>query len=216
MRAKRTLVRNYPMNDATLKQRGDSLVNSMTRDAADFALRNIGATELTALQAMLETFGDTSTDEEEAGQKSVAVETKNELARTLLVELRAIRGIVALCYGHAGAYRRFGFARMDKLDDNALHRLARRVVRIGTELLEVLFTRGLTTAMLTALGTLAQTFDDAIEAVQEESAQRQNATDERIMRGNALWEKMAEYALVGKYLFADTDEARYQHYVLTD
>lgn len=204
------------MNDADLKQRGDLLLSSMERDTADFALRNIGDTERAALQTLLDTFSDASTDVEEAGMKSAAVDAKNVLAQKLLVELRAIRGIVSLCYGQAGVYRRFGFARMDKLDDNALHRLARRVVRIGTELLDVLATRGLTTAMLTALATLAQTFDDAIEAVQEESAQRQNATDERITRGNALWEQMTAYAAAGKSLFADTDAARYKHYVLTD
>lgn len=205
------------MSDAKLKQVGDHMVDLMERDSTDFATRNIGAAECDALTAMLADFFDNvSMDEEELGNRIVATERRNELAEQLRVAIRVIRSIVESRYGLGGTYRRFGFGVLDKFTDDALYRLARRIVRLGTELLPELSARGLTTAMLQEMAGLAQAFDDAIEKVQEETADRFIAAEERIRKGNAIWTKVSEYASIGKSLFVDTDYARYRHYVLTD
>jgi hypothetical protein len=215
--SKKQLRRSYVVSDGTLKQMGDDLVNLMERDSTEFATRNIGADDRDALTALLEDFGsNVSDDTEELGLQQAATEQRNELAEKLRVSIRSIRGIVEARYGLGGTYRRFGFGVLDKFTDDGLYRLARRIVRLGTELLPELSIRGLTMAMLNDLAVQAQAFDEAIEKVHDEAADRYLATEARIIKGNAIWTMMCDFAAIGKSLFVDTDHARYRHYVLTD
>jgi hypothetical protein len=208
--------RRYPLSDAALKQRGDALLNCMERDADFFATRNIGTAEMNGLKDLLEEFADLPDEVENRGLLTAAVEKREELAQQLRRQIASIRNIAAGTYGNAGAYRRFGFAYMHKLDENGLHRLGRRVVSIGTELLSELSAKGLTQEMLDALEALNNAFDDAIEVVHQTNVAGELDTEVRIKKGNAIWTTMASFALAGKGLFQDTDAARFRHYVLED
>jgi hypothetical protein len=213
MPAKRIL-RKYSITDAALKQRGDQLVNDMNRDAEAFATRNIGAPERDALTDLLETFFDIPDEIEGRGSITAAVEEKEELADKLKTTISKIRVIAESLYGLSGKYRRFGFAYMQKLTDEGLHRLARRVLRIGTELLPELSARGLTLEMLNNLQSLTDAYDQALETIHDRETASVIHTEERVAHGNSIWDMMGRYALVGKSLFFDTDEVRYKSYVL--
>lgn len=212
----KTPTRRYPYSDATLKQRGDLLVENMERDSADFLTRNIDEADRENLHNMLQEFINLPDDVEGRGWMSAATEKKDNLATALRKSISAVRIIAEGTYGTVGKYRSFGFTGMHRLSDDALHRLARRVVRIGTELLSELAARGLTATMLSDLEALNQAFDDAMESVHDKTVEALQYTEARITKGNAIWTVMAGFALAGKGLFQDTDAVRYKHYVLED
>ena len=130
--------------------------------------------------------------------------------------IRPIRNMAELQYKNGGKYKTFGFDGMDKMDDNNLYRLALRVVRVGTKLLPELQAQGLTATLLTSLADEATACHNAIDAQDNAIEDRDLATQERVGLGNALYAILVQLASIGKSLFEDNDEARYNDYVLYD
>lgn len=101
-----------------------------------------------------------------------------------------------------------------ELPDNHLHRMARCVVRTASKHGKQLTDQGLTKAQLAALTGHTEMFDTAIDAAAEVGEDRDIQTQERIRQGNALFERVTRYTSVGKSLFENVDEARYNAYVI--
>ncbi len=206
--------RIYPMADADLKQLADKLKTSIVRDATDFATRNIAAAQLTAYQATVNVFDATTTDEELSGLVTDAVEKRDAIVENAQKAIRTIRNMAEITYNSKGKYATFGFDDLSKLTPNDLYRLATRVVRVGNQLLAELSAQGLTAIQLTALSTLATQLDIAIDFVAEKIETRDLETQDRVIKGNLLWAEMSRLASIGKSLFEDTNEAKYNDYVL--
>lgn len=211
---KQTATRQYSMADGNLKQLADALKTSINRDLADFATRNIMAAQVTALQALIDTFDATTTDEELLGMVTNAVNLKDAIANNIRTAVRPIRSMAETAYGTTGKYNTFGFDGLSELTDADLYRFARRVVRVGTKLLAELAAQGLAAAQLTNIDTLATSYDTAIDAIENAVEDRDLETQDRILKGNALWAEMSRLASIGRSLYEDTDEARYNDYVL--
>jgi len=211
---KQTATRQYSMADGVLKQLADALKLSIIRDLADFASRNITATQVTALQTLINNFDETTTDEELMGVVTDATIIKDKIAENIRIAVRPIRNMAETAYSTTGKYNTFGFDGLSQITDGDLYRLARRVVRVGTKLLAELAPQGLTAAQLTNVNTLATSFDAAIDAIENAIEDRDLETQDRILKGNALWAEMSRLASIGRSLYEDTDEARYNDYVL--
>ncbi|NNV58046.1 hypothetical protein, partial [Limnovirga soli] len=206
---KQKATRQYSMADGNLKQLADALKTSINRDLADFATRNITAANLTALQTLIDTFDETTTDEELLGMVTDATNAKDAIANNIRTAVRPIRNMAETAYGTTGKYNTFGFDGLSELTDADLYRLARRVVRVGNKLLAELAAQGLTAAQLTNIDTLATSFDTAIDAIENAVENRDLETQDRILKGNALWTEMSRLASIGRSLYEDTDEAKY-------
>ena len=206
--------RLYAMADGDLKQKADGLKTTINRDLPDFATRNITATQVTAYQTVIDVFDSTTTDEELLGAVMVATEAKNVMADHLRKTIRTIRSMAHIAYDGKGKYSIFGFEELSKLTDADLYKLTKRVVRVGGKLFTDLAAQGLTQAQLTNLDNLAKAFDTAIDAVEEAIETRDLETQDRILKGNTLWQEMLRLAAIGKSLYEDTNEAKFNDYVL--
>jgi hypothetical protein len=100
------------------------------------------------------------------------------------------------------------------ISDADFYRLAKRVVRVSTKYLSDLESQGLTADQVAALQTQVKNFDDSIDAIEEAIEIRDTETQERINKGNALWAEMSKLASVGKSVYEDTNEAKFNDYVL--
>ncbi|HXL55364.1 MAG TPA: hypothetical protein VN958_03840, partial [Chitinophagaceae bacterium] len=94
--------------------------------------------------------------------------------------------------------------------------LAKRVSRIGTNLLSELSTEGLTAEILSTLQQTAIDFDEALGRQEDALANRNLHSYLRIASGNNLYAEIVRVASIGKSLFGDTHEAKYNDYVLYD
>ena len=214
--AKPQETRHYGMADADLKQMADNLIDSIERDAADFVTRNITSGRVKAFAELITTFDDSSTDEELQGQLSADVISKDDLAENIRKAIRQIRNMAEIQYQGRGKYKTFGFEDMANFSDSDLHRMTKRVLRMANTLMPELAVQGLTGAQITALDQMNQDLDAAIDTVASSSETRDIATQDRIEKGNALWEEMGTLASIGQSLYADTNEAKYNDYVLVD
>jgi hypothetical protein len=207
--------RMYPMSDGDLKQRSDKLITTIKRDVADFNTRNITTVHIDGLQTLTDTFSNTTTDEELQGLVINANTIKDGIVTNIQKSIRVIRNMAEIAYNSKGKYSTFGFEGMSELSPSDLCRLVSRVVRVGNKLMTDLAAQGLTAAQLTALTALGVDLDKAIDDVEEAIETRDLETQDRIVKGNALWAEMSRLASIGKSLYEDTNEAKYNDYVLT-
>ncbi len=55
-----------------------------------------------------------------------------------------------------------------------------------------------------------------MDAVKQAEATRDTKTQERVMQGNALFREVSRLSSIGQTLFVNTDEAKYNDYVLDE
>jgi hypothetical protein len=206
--------RKYSFSDATLKQRGDSVVACLVRDAQDFLVRGVTVEDRTGLEGLIGSFDDFTTDDELLGEVTTATEAKNGFRQNLETQIRLVRGIAQVFYQGKGAYRKFGFDGMTQLSDDKLHRLSKRVSRVLVDHTAELLPAGLTPAVVTHLTTLSTSFDDAIDTLDEKIKLRDIATQERVINGNILYVELSRICNIGKNIYQDVNEAKYNDYVL--
>ncbi len=213
--SKNELIRDYTIGDDEVWQQADSLVQSMQRDATDFAARMVDATRIAEITTLSTQFKNLPTDPELLGIISTATEIKDATALQLRQKISSVRNMAETKFGNNGKFRTFDFGELSRLPDSDLYRTAKRVVRVGTSFLADLASEGLTAAMLTQITTLATTLDTNIDTMEAAVENRDIKTQERVTVGNSLWAAMVKYANVGKSLYEFTDEAKYNDYVLT-
>jgi hypothetical protein len=214
--AKNEEVRIYRMKDADLKQKSDHIADNVTRDIDDFVTRNVTAGTITTLRQMIATFDAAPTDEELETDINDATDAKGALAERLRVAIRKIRNMAEIQYNGRGQYNSFGFDDTANMSDNELYRLAKRVIRTSTRLADDLAIQGFTPAQLIALTNLAADFDASIDVQQNKIEDRTLAAQERITLGNILHAELVRLCGIGKSLYEDSDEAKYNDYVIDE
>ncbi len=214
--AKKETKRDYNMADGDLKQKADMVVYNVNRDIANFASRNVTGATVLSLKGLITTFDDAPTDSELLGPVMDATLQLDTAANNLRMGIRTIRNMAENKFKGEGLYNSFGFEDMDSLSHNDLYRLGKKVGRVGNTLLAQLASEGLTAAGVTNIISLATALDTALDTQHAAIETRDMATQDRIVKGNTLWAEMVRLAGIGKTIFADVDEAKYNDYVLTD
>jgi hypothetical protein len=209
------LQREYNLTDSELALYASDLVTFMTRDATEFAARGVNAGAITALGDKEDEFEAFPTDSEYKGLVIIATEDKDADRLQLFVDIRNITDRALIKWGeNSGRYKRFDVKDLTKFSDKDLLFAARRVVRIGTIYLVDLTPEGLTQLMLTNLTALAQSFEDNLNNLRDAIAVRDEKTEERIILGNELYALVSKYCEIGKVIWKDTSEAKYNDYVI--
>ncbi len=167
------------------------------------------------MRTLINSFDEHSTDEELQGLVEEATTKKNATRKESEIAIRSIRNMADRAYSGKGKYSNFGFEDLTKVSDADFYRLAKRVGRMATKYAADLDAEGLTAEQITALQTLATNFDNDIDAIEDAIENRDVETQERINKGNALWAEMGSLASVGKSIYEDVNEAKFNDYVLT-
>ncbi len=217
MKVKKVIARDYNFSDATLKQKADIIALCVLRDIILFATRGITNTVVLAFKAMVEAFDNIPTDDELQGDASIATENKEKSGELLKSIIRTIRTMAENKWGTMSShYKAFNFDGIDTLSDDQLHRMAKRVVRVATKQLSDLASEGLTIDIINDLKSADTKFDDDIDVHAEAVRQREIVKIERIEKGNEVYKEMSKLCNTGKDLFASTNEAKYNDYIIYD
>ena len=111
-------------------------------------------------------------------------------------------------------YKRFRAAELYSSTDHECWLVLKRIKRQGTMLLTDLATEGLTAAHLDTLATYITNMNTTMLSQDEAIDNRDQAVQTRIEAGNALYEEMVKLGDVGKRVWLNTDESKYNDYVL--
>lgn len=209
--------RLYKSSDGTLTQNADNLKISGERDLSDFLQYGWTQARLDTIGDLRDEFDDLPTDEELMGAMVVATGQKNEKGEQLRVMIREMRSRVENKYGEgADETVAYGWELLSKMDDNDLRRCGKRVWRVATADAAALASEGVTASVLSALITLTNDFDDAIDLQITRIKERDVAVSIRINKGNELYAELVKLANTGKTHWESRDESKYNDYVLNE
>jgi hypothetical protein len=215
MKKKEEPKRNYPCSDATLKQSGDELIGCAKRDADEFATRGISEADMDTILDDLNDFANLRTDEELEGDVGIAVQNRNEARDVLDNKLNTLKVAAERKWGVDDArYKKYAFGALTDYNDDEFYRFAKRALRTATEQAADLASKGIDAAFLTDLTNKIKDFDDLIDSVGVAEKERNVSTQIRVDAGNSIYAKLVEVASVGKDIWHDVNEAKYNDYVL--
>ncbi len=207
--------REYNMSNAELCMLASNFVVFMNRDSAFFVIRGVDAADITAFQALGDAFEVFPTDDDYVGLIMIEVNAKNALRDSLMLKIQSISGYLEQKWGlRSGQYRRLGIKGVERLGDDLFLVKSREVARIAEEYISDLSPIGLTQADIDALNADAQLFEDKMNAVKDAKAIRDSKTQERAEKGNELYSFVKQYSTIGKLIWENIDEAKYNDYII--
>lgn len=213
--AKKPTTPNFTFSQDVLIQTAKSKANFIERDAAEFSNYNVTDTNVTAFREKITEMEDSPADVEETGTQAVATEIKNAAAVKLKEAVRSIMSRARNKFGEDSArYRKFGTKGLSDMTDAQLLRCAGTVHRAGTAFLSELESEGLTEDVLTELKSLRTAFSVADSAQEDAIADRDIASEDRVILANEIYADMVKFCNTGKTIWASKNEARYNDYVI--
>jgi hypothetical protein len=212
---KKEVFRDYHFPDADLVTIGKAKIAFMERDAIQFTDFGVTPAMVAALKVKVNDFSDVSTDLESLNNQTTATALKDAKAAELKQEITNFMSRVAAKYTIKSAkYRKFGASDISQKSDSNLLLTAKRVVRVGTPLLAELVTSGVTPAMLTNITTHYQSFDNLLVDKEIKVGDRDIEQEDRVEAGNLVYADLIKYTGIGQSIWASTDVARYNDYVV--
>jgi hypothetical protein len=203
------------MSDAELCLFASNILVYMNRDSVEFAARGVDAIAITAFETLGNAFEVFPTDEEYVGLITIEVTGKNNLRAALLADIQTISGFFEQKWGlDSGQYKRLGIKNIHSSPDANFLVRAREVARVAEEYLADLSGIGLTQAQIDSVDTDAQSFEDKLNAISEKKALRDTKARERVEKGNELYSYIKQYSTIGKLIWENVDEAKYNDYVI--
>ncbi len=217
MPKKKEVTRDYSFSDSHLVTTAYEKQGFIDRDIAEFATYNIDAAVSLAFKTDTIAFQSFRTDEDLLGIQEDKTAEKETAAEELKTPIRIVMSHVDLKYDvNSARYKRFGTIGMDEMDDEHLLICGTRVVSVATDTLADFASVGLTQAMIDDVEAKTDNYKAKLKAQADAVAERDIFTEDRIEMGNALYKKMSDYCEVGKSIWLETDEAKYNDYVIYD
>lgn len=209
------LEKNFSMSFDELRQTVSNVIGSMTRDATEFAERGVTQLDIDAFETQGNEFEVFPSDNYYQSMISEEVEEKNTARKNCEVMMRKLSGYVQQEYGLRSAkYKRLGMKGYQAAKDSSFLFKAREVARVCEEYLATLSAIGMTQQQIDDLAAEAQTMEDEMNAVASKVELRDEKTQERVTKANALYANLRKYCDIGQLIWEDVDEAKYNDYII--
>ena len=207
--------RLYNMLDAELCMFTSNLCDNLTRDLLDLAAFGMTAPKITALKALGNAFEVFPPEDVYLGYVMIETQAKNVIMEQVVETIRNMAMRVELKWGvNSGQYKTLGVVGLNQFSEDVLLATARNVHTRMTAYLADLAPFGLTQQMLDDFEDLNESFEVARNHQMDKIEQRDIMTRERIEKGNEVYALVVPYCDIGKRVYAATDPAKYNDYVI--
>lgn len=214
---KEQVVRIFRLTDAVLKQKADEYIALLDRDFTEFADRGYNDAKKAELVAARDTVESFPNDEQLESIKMNLTEQKDAARKALEKTMRSIFNMAENVFGlYSAQYREFGDALISQQSDAEIVRVAKIMSLTAEKYLTELSTEGLTQDKINTLIAQREALDVAIDAQAKGISDRDVATEGRVEALNALHRLLMKYAGIGQDIFYETNEAKYNDYVIYD
>lgn len=214
---KNQVKRDFTMSDAVLKQKADELIALIDRDIAEFTDRGYNAAKKAELTTARNTVDDFPKDEQLEAIKMNLTEEKDAARNALEKTMRSIFNMAENVFGlYSAKYKEFGNAGISQQSDAEIVRVAKIMSLTAEKYLTELSDEGLTSEKIATLIAQRNALDVAIDAQAQGVSDRDVAAEGRIEALNKLYQLLTKYAGIGKDIFYETNEAKYNDYIIYD
>ena len=211
----RAVEREYNISNAELMFLVGDFVVYMTRDATEFAARGVDSLAITAFETLGNAFEIFPPDEYYSAQVTAEVEAKNTARENAFALAQKISGFFEQQWGlDSWQYKQLGIKGLINASDDKFKSVCRNVVATAEDQLANLTAIGLTQADIDNLEAEAQTMEDEGHEIKEKVALRDSKTQERSEKGNELFSYVKKYSTIGKLIWENIDEAKYNDYII--
>jgi hypothetical protein len=207
--------RNYNMTDADLCMFTSNLVNDLTRDLSLVGVFGITSQNISNLKDLGDAFEALPTDIELEIAVMDSTLTKNTKLAEIKESTRNLALRVEMKWGvDSPKYKGLMITGMNNIADNDLLFIARRVHRLLTSFFALLSPTGLTQDMLDDFAVLIDDFEEAKNLQHDNVVARADASKERVLAGNEIYDLVVKYCEIGKRVFVNTDPVKYNCYII--
>ncbi|WP_042720903.1 hypothetical protein [Flavobacterium sp. B17] len=214
---KNQVKRDFTISDAVLKQKADELIALIDRDIAEFTDRGYNAAKKAELTTARNTVDDFPNDEQLEAIKMNLTEKKDAARNALEKTMRGVFNMAENVFGlYSAKYKEFGNAGISQQSDAEVVRVAKIMSLTAEKYLTELSDEGLTAEKIATLIAQRNALDVAIDAQAQGVSDRDVAAEGRIEALNKLYQLLTKYAGIGKDIFYETNEAKYNDYIIYD
>lgn len=211
------VIRDFNLADSVLKQKADELIALIDRDIIEFTDRGYNAAKKAELMTVRNTVDNFPNDEQLEAIKINLTEQKDAARNTLEKTMRSIFNRAENVFGQGSAkYKEFGNAMISQQSDAEIVRVARIMSLTAEKYLTELSDEGLTSEKIATLIAQRNALDVAIDAQAQGISDRDVATESRVEALNKLYQLLTKYAGIGKDIFYEISEAKYNDYIIYD
>lgn len=216
MSQKPELIRDFKFSDGALIQLADKVILNGGRDSTELIPEGVTAARLTALGTQNDTFRNMEDDVEWTGIVGEKTELKDAALEACETQTRNIRRMAANIFGEGSKkYKGFGFDGINELKEVERIKAYYRIVRRADARLADLAPEGLTAGLITTYTAACAAADLAYDVLVDTIQDRDEATEDRIELGNAIYAEVVKICNTGKTYWFDKSEAKYNDYVIT-
>jgi hypothetical protein len=215
MSKSKVLVRQYNFTDAWLIQLADMILTLIGRDFAALLIKGVTDAKKATLQSLRDQFSETKPDAYYLALAGIETEIKDAARKQVETAIRTIFVAAENVYETGTAhYAAFGNPALTRLTDEEMVRNSRMALSAATKFLPELDDEGITQEILDSTLVLVNIFDKSINIQDEAQKARDLATEDRILKGNALYKMIVKICNSGKDAWAPTNESKYNDYVI--
>ncbi len=212
---KKKVVRKFNFSDSKLEIIGKEKIANMRRDKPEFEGYGIKPTDVDELEVSIEKFSDLETDDEILQEQTELTKEKNIAAENLRVAIRNVMSRVVLVFPVSSPkYKKFGTEALTEQKEAELLVTAKRVFRVGNDFLADLSSKGLTPEMLQKVKDLKEEVEDLIIDSNLKVEERDIKQESRVEAANAIYLKLSEYCKTGQAIWATSNVAKYNDYII--
>lgn len=209
------VVRAYNMSNPDLMMFASNLANTITQDLSEFENYGVNSDTVEQFRELCDEFENFPPDQYYLADIGIATEDKDEARRELILETRRITNRAIIKWGeNSSRYKKFGVFGLSEMTDKNLLATSRLVVLTAESYLSELSDEGLTQDIIDNYRNLTQEFEYKLNAIGEANSVRADKTQERVILGNNLYALVVKYCTIGKSIWFDVDEARYNNYLI--
>jgi len=207
--------RQYNFPDADLYIQCMEKIKFAHRDIKNFEQYSYSKSRLSGFLNQCKKFRALPDDDELLGDQMVLTEKKKDASEKLKAAIRSIMTRVEMKYNNrTGRYRKFGTSKMGDMSDAQLLFCGRRVIRVARAQMDFLSDVGLSEKNIQRVVDSAQVFENALNFQQDKVSDRDIAVEHRVELGNKLYNEFIVLCNIGKDIWAETDFAKYENYVI--
>ncbi len=212
---KQSVTRAYNFPDADLYLQCMERIQYARRDISGFKSYGYTLQKLKGFENLCTKLSKLPSDDELIGTQMVATTKKSEGAEKLKTAIRSVMTRVSMKFkNRTGRYRKFGTSKMGDMTDAQLLFCGRRVVRVARAQLDFLAETGLSEKQILRVQEACKVFENAMNIQQDKVSERDIFVEKRVELGNKMYQELLTISNIGKDLWAESNRAKYENYVL--
>lgn len=209
------IVREYNMADSDLMVFSNSLITFLTRDATEFAVRGVDSAAVTAYEALVTAFTAFPPDEFYRADVKETVDAKNNYRALCMDNIQLISGFFEQQWGVKDwHYDKLRIKGIENKKDNEFLVSCTNVAATAELYLTELSAIGLIQDMIDELVSHTAAMRLELRNIEEKKDVRDRKAYERIKKGNELYGYVKQYCTIGKLIWENLDESKYNDYLI--